>query len=96
MLGFRSPEKLRLLLLGGWGGMGGVQQNRSPLLTVQKDPTIYMWGICWGPAILKLLLEGSWDLVTRVFIRVTILIAPIKVLITPFTKSHDPPSISVR
>ena len=28
------------------------------------------------------LLKGSWDLVTRVIIRVTILITPIKVLIT--------------
>ena len=41
------------------------------------------------------LLKGSWDLVTRVIIRVTILITPIKVLITLLTKSHDPPS-SVR
>ena len=39
-----------------------------------------------------LLLKGSWDLVTRVIIRVTILITPIKVLITLLTKSHDPPS----
>ena len=38
------------------------------------------------------LLKGSWDLVTRVIIRVTILITPIKVLITLLTKSHDPPS----
>ena len=38
------------------------------------------------------ILKGSWDLVTRVIIRVTILIAPIKVLITLLTKSHDPPS----
>ena len=37
-------------------------------------------------------LKGSWDLVTRVIIRVTILITPIKVLITLLTKSHDPPS----
>ena len=38
------------------------------------------------------LLKGSWDLVTRVIIRVTILITPIQVLITLLTKSHDPPS----
>ena len=38
------------------------------------------------------LLKGSWDLVTEVIIRVTILITPIKVLITLLTKSHDPPS----
>ena len=38
------------------------------------------------------LLKGSWDLVTRVIFRVTILITPIKVLIALFTKSHDPPS----
>ena len=38
------------------------------------------------------LLKGSWDLVTRVIIRVTILITPIKVLITLLTRSHDPPS----
>ena len=38
------------------------------------------------------ILKGSWDLVTRVIIRVTILITPIKVLITLLTKSHDPPS----
>ena len=36
------------------------------------------------------LLEGSWDLVTTVIIKVTILISPIKVLITLL--SHDPPS----
>ena len=41
---------------------------------------------------LVLLLKGSWDLVTGVIIRVTILITPIKVLITLLTKSHDPPS----
>ena len=40
-------------------------------------------------------LKGSWDLVTRVFIRVTILITPIKVLITLLTKSHDPPSRTI-
>ena len=38
------------------------------------------------------LLKRSWDLVTRVIVRVTILITPIKVLITLLTKSHDPPS----
>ena len=32
------------------------------------------------------LLKGSWDLVTRVIIRVTILITPIKVIITLLTK----------
>ena len=37
-----------------------------------------------------LLLKGSWDLVIRVIIRVTILITSIKVLITLLTKSHDP------
>ena len=39
------------------------------------------------------ILKGSWDLVTRVIIKVTILITPVKVLITILTKSHDPPSI---
>ena len=34
------------------------------------------------PEISASLLKGSWDLVTRVIIRVTILITPIKVLIT--------------
>ena len=43
----------------------------------------------------KTLLKGSWDLVTRVTIRVTLLIAPIKVLIALFTKSHDPLSTLV-
>ena len=38
------------------------------------------------------ILKGSWDLVTRVIIRVTILITPSKILITLLTKSHDPPS----
>ena len=38
------------------------------------------------------LLEGSWDLVSGVINKVTILITPIKVLITLLTKSHDPPS----
>ena len=38
------------------------------------------------------MLKGSWDLVSRVIIRVAILITPIKVLITLLTKSHDPPS----
>ena len=37
-------------------------------------------------------LKGSWNLATRVIIRVTILIALIKVLTTLLTKSHDPPS----
>ena len=45
----------------------------------------------WGSGVL----EGSWDLVTRVIIRVTILITPIKVLITLLTKSDDPPSMGV-
>ena len=35
---------------------------------------------------------GSWYLVTGVINKVTILIIPIGVLITSFTKSHDPPS----
>ena len=38
------------------------------------------------------LLRGSWDLVTRVIIKVTTLITPLRVLITLLTKSHDPPS----
>ena len=38
------------------------------------------------------LLRGSWDLVTRVIIKVTILITPLRVLITVLTKSHEPPS----
>ena len=42
--------------------------------------------------LVVLVLKGSWDLVTTVIIRVTILITPIKVLITLLTKSHDPPS----
>ena len=44
---------------------------------------------------LRVLLGGSWDLVTRVTIRVAILITtynPKKVLIALLTKSHDPPS----
>ena len=41
---------------------------------------------------LRTILKGSWDLVSRVIIRVTILITPIKGLITLLTKSHDPPS----
>ena len=36
------------------------------------------------------LLKGSWDLVTRVISKVTILISPINVVITLLTKSHDP------
>ena len=38
------------------------------------------------------LLGGSWDLVTRVISKVTLLITSIRVLITLLTKSHDPPS----
>ena len=41
---------------------------------------------------LAFLLGGSWDLVTRVINKVAILITPIRVLITFFTKSHGPPS----
>ena len=37
-------------------------------------------------------LKGSWDLVSRVITKVTILITPIRGLITLLTKSHDPPS----
>ena len=40
-------------------------------------------------------LQGSWDLVTRVICKVTIHITPIKVLITLVTRSHDPPSRDV-
>ena len=40
--------------------------------------------------------RGSWDLVTRVISKVTILISPIKVVITLLTKSHDPLSRAVR
>ena len=36
------------------------------------------------------ILKGSWDLVTRAIIRVTILIIPIRVLTTLLAKSHDP------
>ena len=39
-----------------------------------------------------ILIKESWDLVTRDMIRVTILITPIRVLITLLTKPHDPPS----
>ena len=39
-------------------------------------------------------LRGSWDLVTRDIRKVTILLTPVKVLITLVTKSHDPPSRS--
>ena len=38
------------------------------------------------------ILKGSWDLVSRVITKVTILITPIRGLITLLTKSHDPPS----
>ena len=44
------------------------------------------------PSDLSSLLRGSWDLVTRVIIKVTTLITPLRVLITLLTKSHDPPS----
>ena len=37
-------------------------------------------------------LRGSWDLVTRVTIKVTTLITPLRVLLTLLTQSHDPPS----
>ena len=58
------------------------------------------WGAC-GLGLKGFLLGGSWDLVTRVIIRVTTLITPLRVLITLLTKSHkgtlltkshDPPS----
>ena len=45
-----------------------------------------------GTSLLRSLLRGSWDLVTRVIGKVTILITPIRVLITLLTKSHDHPS----
>ena len=40
------------------------------------------------------LLKGSWDLVTRVINKVTILRTPIRVLVTLLTKSPDPPSMA--
>ena len=43
----------------------------------------------------ELALQGSWDLVITVIIRVATLIltySPIRVLIAIFTMSHDPPS----
>ena len=47
----------------------------------------------WGFAVLGFrVLKGSWDLVSRVITKVTILITPIKGLIALVTKSHDPPS----
>ena len=42
----------------------------------------------------RLVLKGSWDLVTRVISIISIPITPLKVLITLLTKSHDPPSRS--
>ena len=45
-----------------------------------------------GSLAKRVLLGGSWDLVSRVIIRVTILITPIKGLRTVLTESHDPPS----
>ena len=35
---------------------------------------------------------GPWDIVNRVLNRITILITPIRVLITSCTKFHDPPN----
>ena len=40
-------------------------------------------------------LRGSWDLVTRVIMKVTTRITPLRVLITLLAKSHDPPSRDV-
>ena len=50
----------------------------------------------WRFQALKLtgyLRRGSWDLVSQVTNKVTILITPVKVLRTLLTKSHGPPSI---
>ena len=38
------------------------------------------------------LLGGSWVVISGVISRVTMVIAPIKGLITPFITTHEPPS----
>ena len=41
---------------------------------------------------LQLLLGGSWVVISRVIIKVTILITRIRGLITPLITTHEPPS----
>ena len=45
-----------------------------------------------SPFLQRPYFKVSWDLVSRVIIRVTILITPVRGLITLLTKSHDPPN----
>ena len=63
-----------------------------PLTPLRVPMTTTKLGTHSIGALIIRVLKGSWDLVTRVIIRVTILITPIKILITLLTKSHDPPS----
>ena len=55
------------------------------MLNAFSDEAIVPAEICTRQALGSwYLLKGSWDLVTKVIIRVTILITPIKVLITTY------------
>ena len=78
-----------MLWVEGFQGLG----FRVRGLAIEGSGVI-LWLVQSGPhgfAIVVKELKGSWDLVTGVIIRVTILITTIKVLITLLTKSHDPP-----
>ena len=72
------------------GSLGTRLQEDAGLRIWVTRFSLSSWS-CAGLAVLK----GSWDLVTRVIIRVTILITPITILITLLTKSHDPPSTGI-
>ena len=63
------------------------EARRGPCRRRLCDTTVVLCAL----GSLQSFLKGSWYLVTRVIIRVTILITPIRVLITSLTKSHDAP-----
>ena len=63
---------VHILLLGFIGLRSRVDETADPDCSTTEVILCLLIGV----------LKGSWDLVTRVIIRVTILITPIKVLIT--------------
>ena len=50
------------------------------------------WRLVLADSALSMLLGGSWVVISGVISRVTMVIAPIKGLITPFITTHEPPS----
>ena len=82
LFGYRQSQKFRSRLLrGGRNGRGHCRAELSVREHAEEG---------------HLILKGSWDLVTRVIIRVTILITPIRVLIITYLLSPMSPQVGLR